>query len=92
MVKNDLVAALVERFPGISKRDMAAVITTLFGSMARGLMEGEAIEIRGLGRFTLRERRPLKARNPRTEESVCVPARWVVHFRPSDRLLRRINK
>jgi integration host factor subunit beta len=91
MVKNELVAALVEEYPGISKEDMAAVVDALFCSMAEALMGGKAIEVRGMGRFTIKERRPLKARNPRTEESVFVPTRWVVHFRPSESLMRRIQ-
>jgi len=91
MVKNELVAALVEEFPGITKQDMAAVIDMLFGSMAEALMGGEAIELRGLGRFSIKERRPLKGRNPKTEKSVFVPTRWVVYFRPSESLVRRMR-
>ena len=91
MVKYELVDALVEAFPGITKQDMSAVVDTLFEGMAQALMLGEAIELRGIGRFTIRERRPMKGRNPKTETSVFVPARWVVNFRPAESLTKRIN-
>ena len=46
MVKNDLVEDLVRAFPGITKRDMTTVVSTLFESVAQGLARGEAVEVR----------------------------------------------
>lgn len=91
MVKHELVDALVRAFPGITKQDMSAVVDTLFDGMAQALMRGEAIELRGIGRFNIKERRPMKGRNPKTAASVYVPTRWAVHFRPAESLTKRIN-
>jgi len=91
MVKHELVDALVRALPGITKQDMSGVVDTLFGSMAQALMGGEAVEVRGVGRFKVKERGPMAGRNPRTKAAVNVPARWVVHFRAADSLIRRMN-
>lgn len=92
MVKRDLVEGLVNKFNGITKRDMTAVVDTLFETMAQTLTQGAAVEVRGVGRFRIKERRPIKGRNPKTEASVDIPRRWVVSFRPADSLTKRINQ
>jgi integration host factor subunit beta len=92
VVKNDLVEDLVRAFPGITKRDMTTVVNALFESMAQGLIRGEAVEVRGVGRFKARQRRARKGRNPKTEAAIDVPIHWVVHFRPGEDLSRRTNR
>ncbi len=91
MVKKDLVEDLVRAFPGITKGDMTTVVNTLFESMAQGLLRGESVELRGLGRFKTKQRRARKGRNPKTEAPIDVPIHWVVHFRPGEDLTRRIT-
>jgi len=91
MVKHELVDALVRAFPGITKQDMSGVVDTLFGSMAQALAAGEAVEVRGVGRFNVKQRGPMTGRNPRTDTSVNVPIHWVVRFRAAESLIRRIN-
>ena len=92
MVKKDLVDNLVEVFAGITKKDMEMVVKTFFKSITEGLARGEAIDLRGLGRLTVRKRRPIRGRNPRTAKHVDLPERWVVHFKPSGRLVQKDRK
>lgn len=92
MVKQGLTNSLVKAFPGISKQDMLSVLDTLFESMAQALMQGKMIDLRGVGRFKIKERGPAKGRNPKTKTAVYIPRRWVVHFKPAESLSKRINK
>jgi integration host factor subunit beta len=92
MVKRELVNALVEAFPGISKQDMLTVVDAMFDSMAQAMMDGQTIDLRGVGRFKVKERKPAKGRNPKTMTPVYLPKRWVIHFKPADSLSKRINK
>jgi integration host factor subunit beta len=92
MVRQDLIDALTEAFPGITKQDMLTVVEALFENMAKALSQGETVELRGLGRFTVKERRPVQGRNPKTDEPVQVPKHWVVRFKTSDSLIRQVNK
>lgn len=49
------------------------------------------VEIRGFGGFSATLRAPRKGRNPKTGESVQVPAKYVPHFRPGKELRERID-
>ncbi len=91
MVKRDLVGSLMRSFPGIAKRDIMDVVNTIFESIARALMQGEAVDLRGLGRFKIKQRDAMRGRNPKTGMYVDIPERWAVHFRPSENLTSRIN-
>src|ERR1700681_2552704 len=50
------------------------------------------IELRNFGVFEVKQRKPRKARNPRTGESVMVPARFVVTFKPGLEMEERVGQ
>lgn len=84
MTKADLVEQVYEAIgPGVTKKDCAAVVEAFLNAIKQALAHGEHIEIRGFGTFKVRHRKPRLARNPRTGESVQVPAREVPVFKPS---------
>lgn len=84
MTKADLVEQVYEAIgPGVTKKDCAAVVEAFLNAVKQALSSGEHIEIRGFGTFKVRDRKPRLARNPRTGESVQVPARQVPVFKPS---------
>jgi len=84
MTKADLVEQVYEAIgPGVTKKDCAAVVEAFLNAVKQALAHGEHIEIRGFGTFKVRHRKPRLARNPRTGESVQVPARQVPVFKPS---------
>lgn len=84
MTKADLVEQVYEAIgPGVTKKDCAAVVEAFLNAVKQALATGEHIEIRGFGTFKVRDRKPRLARNPRTGESVKVPARQVPVFKPS---------
>ncbi len=84
MTKADLVEQVYEAIgPGVTKKDCAAVVEAFLNAVKQALARGEHIEIRGFGTFKVRDRKPRLARNPRTGESVEVPARQVPVFKPS---------
>jgi integration host factor subunit beta len=65
----------------ITNRDAEAIVAEIIQSMIDTLKEGSEIEIRGFGSFRLRSRRARRGRNPKTGESVDVPAKRVVYFK-----------
>ena len=64
---------------------------TIFEKISEALARGERIELRGFGAFTVKERAPRVGRNPRTGETVHVPAKRRLNFRSGKELRRRIN-
>ena len=59
--------------------------------LKQAIANGEHIEIRGFGTFKVKERKERMARNPRTGESVGVPAKKVPYFKASNELKARLN-
>ncbi|MBV8738969.1 MAG: HU family DNA-binding protein [Alphaproteobacteria bacterium] len=59
--------------------------------MAQTLVLGEDFDIRAIGRFRVKTTAPRMGRNPRTGESVAIPAGRKVAFAPSTVLKRRVN-
>jgi integration host factor subunit beta len=68
---------------GITISEAERVVETIFKVMVEALNRHERIEIRGFGVFTIHQRSARIGRNPITGEHVDVPAKKVVHFKPS---------
>jgi len=75
MTRSALIERVSERVEGLTLKQTEIVIDTVFESIKNALEKGEKVEIRGFGNFRLKERKPRKARNPKTGESVDVPGK-----------------
>ena len=81
MTRSDLIAALSLRFPDLVAKDAELSVKVLLGALSDALTQGDRIEIRGFGSFSLNYRPPRTGRNPKTGEQVPVPAKYVPHFK-----------
>lgn len=90
MTKADLVEA-VATATQLSRRSSEQVVTVFFDSIVESLCRGDKVELRGFGTFRLRHRRARIGRNPKTGESVHVPAKAVPFFKPGKELRRLVN-
>jgi integration host factor subunit beta len=59
--------------------------------MSDALSQGERIEIRGFGSFSLSQRSPRVGRNPKSGEQVLVPGKQVPHFKAGKELRERVD-
>ena len=91
MTKSELVRALSEKLPEIQQWDVELAVNCMLEQMTKALEHGERIEIRGFGSFNIHQRPPRLARNPKTGESVDLPAKTVVHFKPGKQMRDRVN-
>jgi integration host factor subunit beta len=91
MTKSELVIALSEKLPGLQQRDLELALNCILAQMADALINGERIEIRDFGSFDLHHRAPRIARNPKTGETVNLPAKVAVHFKPGKEMRARVN-
>ena len=89
--KSDLVFALSLR-ASLDRELSAFVVDQLFETMATALASGRPVVIKSFGRFELRDRGPRSGRNPRTGETIHLPARRVVAFVPSPGLRQAVNR
>jgi len=91
MTKSELIEKLSDRLNHLSAKDVEKSIKEILELMAKSLSEGERIEIRGFGSFSLHYRAPRVGRNPKTGESVELSGKYVPHFKPGKELRERVN-
>ncbi|MEY8198201.1 MAG: integration host factor subunit beta, partial [Colwellia sp.] len=66
-------------------------VKTILDTMSQALSQGDRIEIRGFGSFSLHFRSPRLGRNPKTGESVQLRGKYVPHFKPGKELREQVN-
>jgi integration host factor subunit beta len=81
----------VSRVVEMTRKDSEMIVEAIFDSIVRAIRGGDKIEIRGLGSFRTRERKPRVGRNPKTGVPVEVPAKRVPYFKPSKELKDLVN-
>ena len=91
MTKSELIERLVNKQTQLSFKDVELVVKTTLEQMAQALADGQRIEIRGFGSFSLHFRAPRIGRNPKTGESVKLEGKSVPHFKPGKELRERVN-
>ena len=90
MTKADLVDHITA-LGDLTRRDGEVIVETLFESVIDALKANDKVEVRGFGSFRSRLRKPRTGRNPKTGESVAVPAKRVPFFKPSKELRDLVN-
>ncbi len=90
MTKADLVDQVIA-LGDLTRRDGEVIVETLFDSVISALKSNDKVEVRGFGSFRTRQRKPRIGRNPKTGESVSVPAKRVPYFKPSKELRDLVN-
>lgn len=91
MTKSELIEAIAARQSQLSLKDVELAVKTLLEHMSEALAEGERIEIRGFGSFSLHYREPRRGRNPKTGDTVELSGKYVPHFKPGKELRERVN-
>ena len=92
MTKSELIDAVAEQTPQISKKDAAVVVDTIFESMAQALRRGERIEIRGFGSLQIKIHPAHEGRNPVTGKPMPIPARRRPFFKAGKELRELVNE
>ncbi|HPF33906.1 MAG TPA: HU family DNA-binding protein [Candidatus Krumholzibacteria bacterium] len=90
MTKAELVERIADR-TGVSKKDTGIIVNMILENISVALTDGDKVELRGFGSFKVKSRRSRTARNPRTGDSVAVPAKQVPYFKASNELKGRLN-
>jgi DNA-binding protein HU-beta len=85
MTKAELIEKMAKDAK-INKAEAARAFESLVNNVTQTLKSGKKVAITGLGVFSVRERKARTARNPKTGETIQVPAKKVVRFRASSEL------
>ena len=89
--KKDLIEIIAKEQDQLPYRDIELSVKTIIESMVNSLKKGQRIEIRGFGSFCVRDRKSIRARNPKSGESIELPKRSIPYFRASKLLKQRVN-
>ena len=91
MVKSELIDTILTRQQALMQKDIELGINQILESMGDALSQGNRIEIRGFGSFSLHYRPPRNAHNPKTGEKVATIPKFTPHFKPGKEMRERIN-
>ena len=91
MTKSELIEILTQRQAHLKADDVDLAVKSLLEMMAGSLSQGDRIEIRGFGSFSLHFRPPRTGRNPKTGDAVALPGKHVPHFKPGKELRERVT-
>ena len=72
MTKSQLIQRMAELNPHLYQRDVERIVSTIFDEISEALAQGNRVELRGFGAFSVKHRDARQGRNPRTGESVQV--------------------
>ena len=92
MNRSDIVDDLAAKFGHLTKNDTEFAVNTLLDALQDALVAGHHIEIRGFGSFSITHRAARIGRNPRNGESVAVPEKRTVRFKPGKALREAADK
>ncbi|MCM8814012.1 MAG: integration host factor subunit beta [Candidatus Omnitrophica bacterium] len=82
MTKKDIVMKISTAETELKQQDIKHVVQKALDVIIEGLVQGQTVELRNFGIFKIKERRGRTGRNPRTGQTVPVPPKKVVIFKP----------
>ena len=80
MNKAELVAKVAEK-AGLSRKDAEKAVAAVFESIQATLKDGDKVQLVGFGTFETRQRGARTGRNPRSGETIEIPASKVPAFK-----------
>jgi integration host factor subunit beta len=92
ITKSDLVEQINKQYHSIAYKDVKQAVDILLEQISDALENGDRVEVRGFGSFSLSYKKPRNGRNPKTGDEVIVPAKFVPHFKVGKDLRDRVNK
>lgn len=90
MTRSELIQRLSKRYPHLYQRDIEVLVGTVFDEISKALAEGNRVELRGFGAFSVRTREARAARNPKNGAMVSVGTRSAIYFRTGKELRERV--
>ena len=91
MIRSELIQKIADENPHLFQRDVERIVNTIFDEITDALANGDRVELRGFGAFSVKTRGARVGRNPRTGEAVSVEQKKVPFFKTGKLLRDRLN-
>ena len=92
MNKSDLIKKISENAGPLNEEDLEQTVSSILNLISTSLNNGDRVEIRKFGTFSVRSRGQRISRNPKTGTSVLVEPKNHPYFRASKYLRESLNK
>ena len=91
MNKSELVDAIAKD-TGLTKKDSEAALKSIIETISKELSKGHEVSLIGFGTFGVGKRAARSGRNPKTGETIKIPASKSPKFKPGKALKDKVNK
>lgn len=91
MIRSELIEKISTENPHLFQRDVEKIVNTIFDRIIEAMANGDRVELRGFGAFSVKKRDARLGRNPRTGEAVQVEEKHVPFFKTGKLLRDRLN-
>ena len=92
MNKSDFIKKISENADSLNEEDLEQTVNSILNLISNSLSNGDRVEIRNFGTFSVRSRDQRISRNPKTGTSVLVEPKNHPYFRASKYLKESLNK
>lgn len=92
MIRSELIQKIADDNPHLYQRDVERIVNTIFEEVIEAMANGDRVELRGFGAFSVKQRDARMGRNPRTGEPVPVEEKHVPFFKTGKLLRDRLNE
>jgi integration host factor subunit beta len=92
MIKSELVQRITAKNPHLYQRDVENIINAILNEIVTAMAQGDRVELRGFGAFSVKSRPARTGRNPRTGEHVPVEQKAVPFFKTGKEMRERLNR
>ena len=82
----------IYREVGLSRNESAELVEAVLSEITEALAREEVVKISSFGSFLVRQKGQRIGRNPKTGDSVQIPAKYVPHFKPGKEMRERVNE
>jgi integration host factor subunit alpha len=86
------LASLLQTQLRLEKKESLQLLETLLNIMKDTLTKGDGLLVSGFGKFSVRQKKARRGRNPQTKGVITLQPRKVMVFKASGVLRRRLNK
>ena len=91
MTKVELINAIAEK-TNLSKKQADAALKAVVDTVTEALVKGDKVQLVGFGTFEVRARGERTGRNPRTKETITIPASKAPAFKAGKALKDAVSK
>ncbi|HHF4051321.1 TPA: integration host factor subunit beta [Haemophilus influenzae] len=91
MTKSELIEKLLAKQQTLPAKEIENMVKDILEFISQSLENGDRVEIRGFGSFSLHHRQPRLGRNPKTGDSVNLSAKSVPYFKAGKELKARVD-